>query len=58
MSQSEEEIRVGKTAARKKNTVGAKKRGKKTAKEMNNKCTKLESIFKGRLEESGSKLGC
>ena len=25
---------------------------------MNNKCTMLESIFKGRLEESGCKLGC
>lgn len=25
---------------------------------MNNKCTMLKSIFKGRLEESGCKLGC
>lgn len=25
---------------------------------MNYKCTTLESIFKGRLEESGCKLGC
>ncbi len=31
---------------------------KERAKEMNNKCTMLESIFKGRLEESGCKLGC
>lgn len=32
--------------------------GKERAKEMNNKCAMLESIFKGRLEESGCRLGC
>lgn len=37
-----------------KETQGKKKR----VSEMNNKCTMLESIFKGRLEESGCKLGC
>lgn len=48
---------MGKTAARKRNAVGVKKKRGGTAKEMNNKSSKLESIFKGRLEESGCKLG-
>lgn len=37
-----------------KETQGKKER----VREMNNKCAMLESIFKGRLEESGCKLGC
>lgn len=45
--------RGGKKKPQEKETEGNEK-----GREMNNKCTMLESIFKARLEESGCKLRC
>lgn len=58
MRQSEERMSKRERERGKRKPGEKEAEGKERARQMNNKCTMLESIFKGRLEESGCKLGC